>query len=270
MNTYLIDEPVHYSIETDAFSGPFDTLLDLIKKHKLDLLDLDLEQLTMHYLAFIDENIHLMNFDEASEYMLISSKLVAMKARYINEQAVNLDADINDIDDDDIVNRLIRYKLYKDIVPKLNQRYFERQLKCEKEKGSFNIFNTHPLGEYKLKSNYDVEKLAEHYTRLLQIFQHKKLSANFDIKVKELKQSDIQNDLVAYLHQLGKDVFSLLEYFYSLPSDHQSIEYFCGLFLAILYQIKVGSIEYILVRDEIDINFKIIDRTKAERIEIKE
>ncbi len=269
MNTSSSDEIVRYSIETDAFSGPFDTLLDLIKKHKLDLLDLDLEQLTTHYLIFVDENIHKMNFDEASEYMLISTKLVAMKAKYINDQYVDLNADINSISDDDIVNRLIRYKLYKDVVPKLNQKYFDRQLKCEKEKGSFNVFSEQPLSDYKLKSNYDVAKLAENYTRLLQLFQHKKLSQDFDIKVKELSQSDIQNHLVNYIHQLDRDVFSLLEYFYTLDLDSQTIDYFCGLFLALLYQIKVGSIEFVLVRDEIDITFKLIDKTKAERIEIK-
>lgn len=264
----MIENTIKYSINTDAFSGPFDTLLELVKKHKLDLFDLDLQKLTDHYLAFIDENVMHMNLEEASDYMLIATKLLAMKAKYINEQYVDVGNDIDKISDDDIVKRLITYKLYKDVVPMLNQKYFERQLKCEKEKGNFNAFYEKPLSEFKLKSNYDITKLAESYTRLLQLFQHERLSKDFNIKVKELSQTEIQNDLVEFIHNLNKDVFSLLEYFYMIDIDKQNIDYFCGLFVAILYQIKVGSIEFVLIRDNIDITFKLLDKSKAVKIEM--
>ena len=66
----------------ESFSGPLDLLLYLIKKQNLDVLEVDVADLTKQYLAYIDL-MRSARIDLAAEYLLMAAILIEMKSRLL-------------------------------------------------------------------------------------------------------------------------------------------------------------------------------------------
>lgn len=64
------------------FNGPLDLLLELIKKKNVDIFEIDLVELANQYLKVI-EDLQARNIDIASEYLVMASELIYIKARLI-------------------------------------------------------------------------------------------------------------------------------------------------------------------------------------------
>lgn len=64
------------------FNGPLDLLLELIKKKNVDIFEIDLVELANQYLKII-EDLQAKNIDVASEYLVMASELIYIKARLI-------------------------------------------------------------------------------------------------------------------------------------------------------------------------------------------
>jgi len=66
----------------EAFEGPLDFLLYLIRKHKFDIVDLPVNEITRQYMAYIDL-MQGMNFELASEYLVMAAMLAEIKSRLL-------------------------------------------------------------------------------------------------------------------------------------------------------------------------------------------
>ncbi|MGE0803259.1 MAG: ScpA family protein [Lautropia sp.] len=66
----------------DAFEGPLDLLLYLIRKQNFDILDIPMAQVTAQYLAYVDE-IRSRNLELAAEYLLMAAVLIDIKSRML-------------------------------------------------------------------------------------------------------------------------------------------------------------------------------------------
>lgn len=66
----------------DAFEGPLDLLLYLIRKQNFDILDIPMAQVTAQYLAYVDE-IRTRNLELAAEYLLMAAMLIDIKSRML-------------------------------------------------------------------------------------------------------------------------------------------------------------------------------------------
>ena len=66
----------------DAFEGPLDLLLYLIRKQNFDILDIPMAQVTLQYLAYVEE-IRSHNLELASEYLLMAAMLIDIKSRML-------------------------------------------------------------------------------------------------------------------------------------------------------------------------------------------
>lgn len=64
------------------FNGPLDLLLELIKKKNVDIFDVDLVEVATQYLKII-EDLQAKDIDVASEYLVMASELIYIKARLI-------------------------------------------------------------------------------------------------------------------------------------------------------------------------------------------
>ncbi|MCU4117094.1 segregation/condensation protein A [Mycoplasma zalophi] len=64
------------------FNGPLDLLVTLIKEKNVDIFDIDLSELASQYLKII-ENLNKIDFDIASEYLVMAANLIHLKARII-------------------------------------------------------------------------------------------------------------------------------------------------------------------------------------------
>jgi segregation and condensation protein A len=119
MPTDLYIPPDALEIFLDAFEGPLDLLLYLIRKQNFNILDIPMAQVTLQYLKYVDQ-IRLHNLELAAEYLLMAAMLIEIKSRMLLPQRV--DASIDDVGDPraELVRRLLDYEQIKLAAYELN------------------------------------------------------------------------------------------------------------------------------------------------------
>lgn len=95
----------------EAFEGPLDFLLYLIRKHKFDIVDLPVNDITQQYMAYIDL-MQGMNFELAAEYLVMAAMLAEIKSRlllpvHVHQAAEELDPRA------ELIRRLQEYERFK-------------------------------------------------------------------------------------------------------------------------------------------------------------
>jgi len=95
----------------DAFEGPLDLLLYLIKKQNLDILDIPVAQITEQYMEYV-ELMKLAKLDLAAEYMVMAALLAEIKSRMLLPRPVNEEGDEED-PRAQLVRRLQEYERYR-------------------------------------------------------------------------------------------------------------------------------------------------------------
>jgi len=85
-----------YRVQLDAFEGPMDLLLYLIRKHEVDLHDIPMSILTDQYLGFLDD-LDTIDIDLAGEFLVTAATLMELKSRML---AASLDQ-VEETDDDE-------------------------------------------------------------------------------------------------------------------------------------------------------------------------
>ena len=131
MTTALVDEGAltdesgsTFAVRLDNFEGPFDLLLSLIAKHKLDITEVALSQVTDEFIAFIKVAGRDWELEQTSSFLLVASTLLDLKAARLLPQG-----DVEDEDDlallearDLLFARLMQYKAFKQVAGVLEQR----------------------------------------------------------------------------------------------------------------------------------------------------
>jgi segregation and condensation protein A len=108
----------------EAFEGPLDLLLYLIKRQNIDILDIPLEETTRQYMHYIDLMQNL-KIELASEYLLMAAMLAEIKSRMLLPRS----AECEDEDDPraELIRRLQEYERFKtaaqdiDALPRVNR-----------------------------------------------------------------------------------------------------------------------------------------------------
>lgn len=96
----------------EAFEGPLDLLLYLIKRQNLDILEIDVSEITMQYVAYVDL-MDAMHFELAAEYLVMAAMLAEIKSRMLLPRS----KDEEDEDEEDprasLIRRLQEYERFK-------------------------------------------------------------------------------------------------------------------------------------------------------------
>ncbi|WP_374363267.1 ScpA family protein [Pseudoduganella danionis] len=128
--------PDALEIFLDAFEGPLDLLLYLIRKQNFNILDIPMAQLTLQYLKYVDQ-IRLSNLELAAEYLLMAAMLIEIKSRMLLPQRqTELDADMDD-PRAELVRRLLEYEQIKlaaydlNAVPQVGRDFIRTQIFIE-------------------------------------------------------------------------------------------------------------------------------------------
>lgn len=104
---------MEYEVKIDAFEGPLDLLLHLIKESKVDIWDIKIVDITDQYLNYI-KSMQELNLNVASEYLVMASELMEMKSkmllpRYKDEEEEEIDPR------EQLIQKLVEYQKYKDM-----------------------------------------------------------------------------------------------------------------------------------------------------------
>jgi segregation and condensation protein A len=113
-----------FEVHLDVFSGPFDLLLGLISKHKLDVTEIALAQVTDEFVAFIRSHGVDWDLGQASEFLLVAATLLDLKAaRLLPAAEVEDDEDLALLEARDLLfARLLQYRAFKDVAATLSDR----------------------------------------------------------------------------------------------------------------------------------------------------
>jgi segregation and condensation protein A len=125
------NDPSIFRVKLTQFEGPFDLLLSLISKHKLDVTTLALSQVTDEFISFIRAQGPDWDLDAASEFLLIAATLLDLKAaRLLPTAEVEDEEDLALLEARDLLfARLLQYRAYKQVAAVLAERYANASLR---------------------------------------------------------------------------------------------------------------------------------------------
>ena len=118
--TDLYIPPDALEVFLEAFEGPLDLLLYLIRKQNFNILDIPMAGLTRQYLAYVDE-IRSRNLELAAEYLLMAAMLIEIKSRMLLPPKKQAGADEAEDPRAELVRRLLEYEQMKLAAQQLGQ-----------------------------------------------------------------------------------------------------------------------------------------------------
>ena len=106
-----------FEVHLDVFEGPFDLLLGLISKHKLDITEVALSQVTDEFIAYIRARAEGWDLDQASYFLVVAATLLDLKAaRLLPAGEVEDEEDLALLEARDLLfARLLQYRAYKEV-----------------------------------------------------------------------------------------------------------------------------------------------------------
>ena len=120
----------------EAFEGPLDLLLYLIRRQNFNILDIPLADVTRQYLAYV-EQIRTHNLELASEYLLMAALLIEIKSRMLLPPRKSADGSEPDDPRASLVRRLVEYEQMKlaaarlDALPLFGRDFLRAQVAVE-------------------------------------------------------------------------------------------------------------------------------------------
>jgi len=106
-----------FQVHLDVFEGPFDLLLGLISKHKLDITEVSLSSVTDEFIAYIRQRSGGWDLDQVSYFLVVAATLLDLKAaRLLPSGEVEDEEDLALLEARDLLfARLLQYRAYKEV-----------------------------------------------------------------------------------------------------------------------------------------------------------
>lgn len=152
-----------YAIKIDNFEGPLDLLCHLIDKNKVDIYDINLNDITDQYIQFLKE-MEKLNLEVASEFLVMASTLLYLKSKNLLPKQ---EEETEEITEEELIRRIIAYKKYKEASKMLKEnfeKYSNRFYKLPEEI---------ELPKRKLEEEYEKDIIPNTYQKVWQISQEK-------------------------------------------------------------------------------------------------
>jgi segregation and condensation protein A len=106
-----------FEVHLDVFEGPFDLLLALIAKHKLDITEVALSQVTDEFISYLSERSDDWDLDQVSYFLVVAATLLDLKAaKLLPSGEVEDEEDLALLEARDLLfARLLQYRAYKEV-----------------------------------------------------------------------------------------------------------------------------------------------------------
>lgn len=111
-----------YQVRLSTFEGPLDLLLHLIKKSEINIYDIPIALITKQYLDYLSV-MKALNLAVAGEFLVMAATLVHIKSRMLlPDDGTESEEDEGPDPREELVQRLLEYKRYKDVAAELGDR----------------------------------------------------------------------------------------------------------------------------------------------------
>jgi len=114
--------PEAYSVKLDAFEGPLDLLIHLIKKHEVNIYDIPIALITRQYLEYV-EMMQDLNLDTVGEFLVMAATLIHIKSKMLLPRPESAEDGEPDEDPREaLVRRLLEHQKFKAAAELLHER----------------------------------------------------------------------------------------------------------------------------------------------------
>ena len=158
MQNVLTLESNKYPIKIENYEGPLDLLCHLIDKNKMNIYDIKICEIADQYVKYIKQ-MENNNLEVTSEFIVMASTLLYMKSKGLLPNEVK---DEEELTEEQLLQRIIDYKKYKEITLKLKENYniYSNRM--------YKIQETINLPKQKIELEYDKGILPSLYKNILQ------------------------------------------------------------------------------------------------------
>jgi len=120
----LVRRPV-YHVEIEAFEGPLDLLLHLIREHEIDIYDIPIAEITQQYLEYL-EFMETLDLELAGEFLEMAATLIRIKVRMLLPPPIE-EGEAEEDPREQLVRKLVEYKKFKEAAGELGGREEKRR-----------------------------------------------------------------------------------------------------------------------------------------------
>jgi segregation and condensation protein A len=213
----------------EAFEGPLDLLLYLIRRQNLDILDIPIAEITRQYMKYIDVMAEL-QLELAGEYLLMAAMLAEIKSRMLLPRPASAEGNEEDDPRAELVRRLQEYERFKkaaEDIDKLNR--LERDTICASAE----------LIERKVVKIQPQVSLQEMLIALKDVLQRADMFAHHHVARERLSVRQRMSDILDNLRQVAFRDFASL---FKAEEGRMGVTV---TFIAILELMKEGLIEIV-------------------------
>lgn len=218
-------------VTINDFEGPMDLLLHLIKKEDVDIIDISIEQITKQYLDFINQ-MEEMNLNIASEYLIMAAELLEIKSAILLPKK-EVEFEIEEDPRENLINRLIEYKRYKEITGEFKELEENRKNYFTK---SVEDLSTYRCDESVDLGDLDLDKLVEAFSKFL-IRKQEEKPLNTKISKKEYSVKE-RSDEIRNILKKKKNV-NFEELFEEYKKDYVVVTFLSILSLARKQELEI-------------------------------
>ena len=150
-------ETKQYAIKIDKFEGPLDLLCHLIDVNKMDIYDININDITDQYIKYLNA-MEKMNLEIASEFLVMASTLLYLKSKKLLPKQ---EEEEDELTEEELIQRIIDYKKYKEISKTLKEQYLQYSNRVFKGQEEIS------LPKQKVEFNYDAQLIPNLYEDLV-------------------------------------------------------------------------------------------------------
>lgn len=222
MQKVLTLETNKYAIKLENFQGPLDLLCTLIEKNKMNIYDINLNEITDQYISYINKMEEL-NLEITSEFLTMASTLLYIKSKKL---LPNRQEEEEEITEEELIRRIVEYKKYKDIQAVLVQNlkmYSNRLFKTPE-----NI----SLPKQSIENLYDTTTIPDIYSTLIKRNEEKiNLNAKNIEKIAITENFTVTSKLKDMFRELIKNKKFIFNKLFSIKkhSKNEVVTAFSGL-----------------------------------------
>lgn len=155
-----------YRVNLDNFEGPLDLLLFFIRRDELNIYDIPIAYITDQFLGYI-QYMEELDLSVASEFILMASTLMAIKARMMIPRTLEEMMEDPELDPrQDLVQRLLEYKRYKEMSEEMNIIDFRVRERYFRENTNVDLVEA-PVGDGELLKNISIFDLIAAFRKVM-------------------------------------------------------------------------------------------------------
>lgn len=223
-----------YNIKIDAFEGPLDLLLHLIKEKNVDIYDISIEEITKSYLDYINKMEEL-NINVASSYLVMAAELMEIKSKSLLPKVESEeDNEEEEVSRENLINKLVEYKKYKEMTEVFKELEINRNNIYIKPPENINNYINNEI----YNEEIEIDKLVEAMKNFL---NRKKLEKPLKTKItnKEYSVKERKNSIRNIIRNKKRVEFT--ELFEEYNKSYIAVTFLSVLELAKEHELKISQ-----------------------------